>query len=234
MRKLSDKPAFIYAFVSTVLTMITNQIVYQGSKLINLHMKAWDISLPVDNSFRLIPWTIAIYVGSYFFWFVTYFLIALQDDRKTANRFFAMVHFGKLVCLVFFLVFPTTANLRPEEVVDTSFWADFVRFIYSADSPAVNYFPSMHCMASWFCFIGVRRNKDFHPVAKIIVLLCAVAVFISTITTRQHVLVDIPGGIIIAELCRVISGCERIQNAYTKFINRIMVGVFRQKGPDFT
>ena len=112
MRKLSDKPAFIYAFVSTVLTMITNQIVYQGSKLINMHLKAWDISLPVDNTFRLIPWTIAIYVGSYFFWFVTYFLIALQDDRKTANRFFAMVHFGKLVCLVFFLVFVPLFLLR--------------------------------------------------------------------------------------------------------------------------
>ena len=93
MRKL-NRSNFIYALVTVVFTIITNQIVYQGTKLINTHLHIWDVSMPVDYTFSLIPWTMGIYVGSYIFWFFAYFIIAMQDDRRQCERFFAaaLVH----------------------------------------------------------------------------------------------------------------------------------------------
>ena len=234
MRKLFDKSNFIYALVTVVFTIITNQLVYQGSKLINLHLHIWDISTPIDHTFRLVPWTIGIYVGSYVFWFFAYFIIAMQDDRKQVERFFAAALLAKAFCLVLFLALPTGADLRPAEVVGTSFWAKLTRFIYAADSPAVNYFPSLHCLASWLCFIGVRGKKEFPLAWRIASFFLAVAVFVSTITTRQHVLVDVPGGIVFAELSWALSDFDAVKNTYAKIINWIMVHIFRQKDPEST
>ena len=92
MRKLSDKKNVLYALVSVVFTVITNQIVYQGTKIFNLHYHAWDISMPIDHTFKVVPWTISIYVGSYIIWAVSYFVIAMQDDREQSERFFARFH----------------------------------------------------------------------------------------------------------------------------------------------
>ena len=232
MRKL-NRSNFIYALVTVVFTIITNQIVYQGTKLINSHLHIWDISMPVDFTFRLIPWTMAIYVGSYIFWFFAYFIIAMQDDRRQCERFFAAALVAKLLCMVVFLAVPTAVDLRPAEVPGTSFWSALTRFIYSADIP-INYFPSMHCLASWLCFIGVRGKKEFPKVWRVASFFLAVTVFISTITTRQHVLIDIPGGIVFAELSWALSDFEAVQRAYSRTINWILTRIFRQKGPEYT
>ena len=225
MRSIKDKKNFLYAFVSMVFTIITNQLVYQGTKIFSLRFKAWDISTPLDHMFKPVPWTISIYVGSFIIWAVSYCVRALQDDRKKSERFFSAILLSRLFVAIIFLVFPTTAQLRVE-LTGKSFWEWATRFIYSADSPAVNYFPSMHCMASWFCFIGVRGKKEFPLWWRITSFVLAIAVFVSTITTRQHVLVDIPGGIIFAELSYALSDHEGVQRFYTRISTWIMRKLF--------
>lgn len=231
MRKLTWQN-FIFAFFSSALTIGTNQIAYQGARFLSRNFHHWDVALPIDYTFKPVPWTMFIYFGCFIFWFFSYFAIAMQEDREQANRFFAMVQVAKIVCFVFYLVCPTTADIRVE-IVGDGWWDRVLRFCYSADSPASNYFPSMHCMASWFCFIGVRGKKQFHIAFRIATFVMAIAVFISTITTRQHVLLDIPGGIVFAELCYALSLLEPVHRTYTKIINWIMVHVFRLSGPDY-
>ncbi|MBR4121100.1 MAG: hypothetical protein IKT95_05025, partial [Spirochaetales bacterium] len=65
---------------------------------------------------------------------------------------------------------------------------------------------------------------------KILAFVLAIAVFISTITTRQHVIVDIFGGIALAELSYALSSIKAIQETYTKVSTWIMVHVFRRQG----
>ena len=231
MRKLTWQN-FIFAFFSSALTIGTNQIAYQGARFLSRNFHHWDVALPIDYTFKPVPWTMFIYFGCFIFWFFSYFAIAMQEDREQANRFFAMVQVAKIVCFVFYLVCPTTADIRVE-IVGDGWWDRVLRFCYSADSPASNYFPSMHCMASWFCFIGVMGKKQFHIAFRIATFVMAIAVFISTITTRQHVLLDIPGGIVFAELCYALSLLEPVYRTYTKIINWIMVHVFRLSGPDY-
>ena len=224
MRDLSDKKNRQYALVSVVFTILTNQAVYQGSKFINLHYPAWDVSLPIDHTFKFHPWTLSIYLGAYVIWFVSYFIIALQDDRSKSERFFSAILLTRVFLLLFFLALPTSADIRPE-ITGTSFWGKFTHFIYGVDPP-INYFPSLHCMASWFCFIGVRGKKEFPIWWQVVSFILAIAVFISTITTRQHVIIDIPGGIVFAELCYALSDYKGVQKFYTRISTWIMRTLF--------
>ena len=230
MRKLNRKE-FPYVFMSVLLTILTNQLVYQASRLITRHMHHWDVALPIDHTFRLIPWTLIIYIGAYIIWTVGYATVALQDDREKSERFFSAVHLAKIILLVCYIAFPTTADIRPE-LTGTTVWDNLYRFLYSID-PSDNYFPSLHCFASWICFIGVRGKKEFPLWWRITSFLLAIAVFISTITTRQHAIIDIFGGIALAEISYALSNIKAIPRTYTKVSTWIMVHVFRRKGLEY-
>jgi membrane-associated phospholipid phosphatase len=104
-----------------------------------------------------------------------------------------------------------------------------VRFLYTVDKP-VNLFPSIHCMASWFCCIGLRKCKEIPEWYKLMSVLIAISVFISTLATRQHVLWDVAGGIGVAELTWFISNRTNGWKTYQRLNEKISVGISRRLG----
>ena len=69
----------------------------------------------------------------------------------------------------------------------------------------------MHSLYSWLCWIGVRRNRHIPGIYQVISLLIAVSVCISTLTVKQHYLVDVPAGIILAEVSYLMAAkLERV------------------------
>lgn len=74
-----------------------------------------------------------------------------------------------------------------------------MKFLYWVDD-ADNLFPSIHCLVSWFCYIGIRGRKEIPKWYQNCSCATAIIVFLSTLTTKQHVIVDIIGGVVIAEL----------------------------------
>lgn len=231
MREINKKN-LQYTFVILILTLASNQIIYQGAHYIQVtFLRPWNITLPIDYTFPLIPWTLVIYWGSYVIWAVSYTVIAFQDDRSESELFFSAVMLSKLFCLAVFLLVPTTSDTRPV-VTGSSFFERMIRLLYSVDFPVepTNYFPSMHCLASWMCFIGVRGKKQFPLWWQAVSFILAVAVFVSTITTRQHVLLDIFGGIVFAELSYAMAcSYEIIPRTYTRFSSWIMKKIFGWK-----
>ena len=101
-----------------------------------------------------------------------------------------------------FVVFPTT-NTRPE-LIGHDIWTQAVRALYQWDAPQ-NLFPSIHCLVSWMCCIGLRGCDRIPKWYKWVSKFIAVLVFISTLALRQHVLIDVAGGILLAELVCYIS-----------------------------
>ena len=92
---------------------------------------------------------------------------------------------------------------RPE-IVGSDIWAQLMRFLYSMDA-ADNLFPSIHCLVSWLCYIGIRGNKKVPQWIRTTFCICAIAVFISTLTTKQHVIYDVVAGVILIEVTYRIS-----------------------------
>ena len=75
---------------------------------------------------------------------------------------------------------------------------DATRFLYMADAPT-NLLPSLHCLLSTMCWIGVRGNRRIPRWKKIFFLTAAVLVYVSTLLVKQHVIVDVFAGILLAE-----------------------------------
>lgn len=187
------------AWLLPLLAVTVNQLAYYGGNWIARNRPHYHLELPIDQYFPFLPWTVSIYFGSYLFWAVVYLYMARQET-KLAYRFFRADLFAKLICFLCFVCFPTT-NARPE-VVGSSLWDDLMRLLYRLDAPT-NLFPSIHCMVSWLCFIGLRAKPKSTPTLRVAVITAcgmALAVCWSTLTTRQHVIVDVFAGVLLAEL----------------------------------
>jgi membrane-associated phospholipid phosphatase len=103
-----------------------------------------------------------------------------------------------------------------------------IRFVYWIDAPT-NLFPSIHCLVSWMCFIGVRGKSYVPKWYQIFSCLFAVAVFASTLFTKQHFIVDVIAGVVIAELCYYISCHTKIYCWVEKQFDRLNQKVFGEK-----
>lgn len=171
----------------------------------------------IDLVVPFLPWTIIIYWGCYLFWGTNYCLCALQD-RSERNRFFCADILSRCICLAFFLLLPTT-NIRPE-VTGITVWDDLMRLLYRVDA-ADNLFPSIHCLVSWLCWIGVRKRKDIPTIYRYISLIASLLVCISTLTTKQHVIVDVIGGIALAECSYMIAGIPRVHTMFSKIMDAL-------------
>ncbi len=196
-----------------------NMAVYMGARAIAGEWKHYHIEGPLD---ALIPlWTpsAAVYLGCYLFWALNYVLVARQGKRDVC-RFFAADALSRAVCFIIYLVFPTT-NTRPVIEPD-GFWNRTMLLVYEIDA-ADNLFPSIHCLVSWFCYIGLRGRKEIPLWYRGASLVMAVLVCISTLTTKQHVVIDVFGGVFLAEICYRAAKRPLIWDRYEKvldFINR--------------
>ncbi len=101
-------------------------------------------------------------------------------------------------------------------------------FVYSVDA-ADNLFPSIHCLVSWFCYIGIRGKKEIPAWYRGASCVMAVLVCISTLTTKQHVLVDVFGGVALAELCFVIGKREVVWRKYEKLLDKVNEKIFHKE-----
>lgn len=198
--------------------LIWNVTVYFGTRLVAWSWPHHDITTTFDMRFPFMPWTIVIYIGSYLFWVVNYCICAVQD-RQERHRFFCADWMAKIIALIIFLTFPTT-NLRPE-ITGNGLWDVSMKLLYWVDRPD-NLFPSLHCLVSWLCWIGVRKRKDVSVFYRYGSLLIAVAICLSTMTTKQHVLVDVIGGIALAEICYAAAGASKIRGVYSALIARLL------------
>lgn len=195
-RKISRLFATRWRLLLPPAALLWNQLVYWGGAALAETRHHYQFSTALDRAIPLIPWTVCIYFGCYAFWALHYCLCAAVPTR--ARRFFTADFIAKGVCFVFFVGLPTTMA-RPA-VQGLNVWESLVRALYILDAP-VNLFPSIHCLNSWLCWASARDIPAFSRGYKAFALCAAVAVCVSTLTLRQHVLLDVAGGILLAEVC---------------------------------
>lgn len=213
-----------YAWVPLAAEIILNMTVYSGAKLIAGRWYHYNLETGLDRAIPFVPWTVLIYFGCYLFWIANY-IISVRQGRKEAYRFLSADFLAKCICFVFFLGLPTT-NIRPE-ITGNGIWDAAMRFLYWVDSPD-NLFPSIHCLTSWMCYIGIRGRKNVPALYRGFSCFMAVAVFVSTLTTKQHVAVDVAGGVLLAEICYLIAGNTRLAEIYGSFFERVSGCIFQK------
>lgn len=176
--------------------LLWEALAYNGSRLLTAGMHHYDFTTAFDAATPFLPGTVSIYLGCYLFWLVNYVLACRQTEEQ-AWAFFTAEFLAKVVCLLCFVAFPTT-NIRPD-VGTANLWELLMGLVYRMDAPD-NLFPSIHCLASWFSFIAVRENEAVPRWYRRSSLGFALLVCLSTLTTKQHVLLDVFGGVLLAEV----------------------------------
>lgn len=205
-------------FFIPLIAMLWNGLVYFGGRTIASDRFHYDMTLSIDRMTPFLPWTITIYWGCFLFWIAAYLFMAAQK-RDVVGRFFLMHFIGELICFIFFVLLPTT-NIRPE-VLGEDIWSSMVRLQYQGDA-ADNLFPSIHCMVSWICWIGLRNQQKCPSWCRWGALAFAIAVCISTLTLKQHVIVDVIGAIIIAEISYLLAGIPGLLNRFVGLMSVLL------------
>lgn len=184
-----------YTRIPLLIVLGVNMATYYLTRIVSTKLPHHVLSSTLDKAIPCIPWTVLIYFGCYIFWVVNYLLCSSIEKRKGLQFLLADL-IGKCICAACFLAFPTTL-IRPE-ITAPGIFNNLMRFLYSVD-PADNLFPSLHCFISWLCYIGIRLDKRFPLWYRLFSIVFALCVCISTLTTKQHVLVDVFAGIVLAE-----------------------------------
>ncbi len=224
-RLFHNKQKILESIVLTILFFAWSEAVYLTSRMIAQSFFHYDMTTAFDQNTPFLPWTVLIYFGCYLFWAVNCCLCAWDDPQKR-DRFFCADALGKLICMILFIAIPTT-NIRPAVSEDPTIGNLLMRFLYSVDS-ADNLFPSIHCFSSWLCWIGIRKRKDIPIAYRIFSLVFAIAVCISTLTTKQHVIADVGAGILLAELAYFIAGFPKFYRTYGAMLSKLL-SIFKKK-----
>lgn len=109
----------------------------------------------------------------------------------------------KIIAFSFFVLMPCTIS-RPE-IIGNDIYSELMRFLYSIDSPN-NLFPSLHCVFSWMTIKTLINNPRIDKWYLYLNYLMCISVAIVTLTTKQHVFVDIIAGFLIAEFSYQLAG----------------------------
>lgn len=145
----------------------------------------------LDTFFPLYPAWSLVYGSLYAFLIVLPVLVVRQPEhiRHTVHAYLSVwvISYGV------FLVYPTVAP-RPEEVLGDGFGVWGLRFLYGADPP-YNCFPSIHVAHSFVSALTLHR---VHKRLGLIALFCATLVALSTLYTKQHYVVDVIVGMLLA------------------------------------
>lgn len=199
-----------YAFLPIITSLVLNFVVYFGSKIIVADMHKYDFGIFIDEAIPFVDWMIIIYVLAYVAWIVGFVVIG-RESRAVCYEVMAAEQIAKVLCLICFLTIPATI-VRPE-ITGTGFCSWLTRFVYTMDSPE-NLFPSIHCLENWICFRGAMKCKKVGKSYRIIMLVAAILVFTSTLFVKQHVFVDVIGGIAVVEIGLFLSKKIKMSRIY--------------------
>lgn len=209
-------PRYTRAPLAVALTL--NMVVYFLLRLFVRDRFHYDLTLSLDGRVPLVPSFVVVYVLAYVQWAVGYVVIA-RESPALCYRILSGEVISKLICAVFFVAFPTTMT-RPE-ITGGDIFSKALGLIYFLDTPD-NLFPSIHCLESWLCFRGSLEVKKLGVWYRWAGGIFTLLVFASTLFVKQHVLLDILGGVAVAEAGQLISRVLHADRLFEKLNTRLM------------
>ena len=120
-------------------------------------------------------------------------IFVVQQEGLVRRTVYAYLLIWITAYVFFFVLYPTAAP-RPPRVVGEGFAVWGLRALYSSDPP-YNCFPSLHVAHSFVSALAAHRvNRGLGVLATV----CAALVALSTLFTKQHYVVDVIGGVVLA------------------------------------
>jgi len=176
-------------FISLALLFIL-LIIYLGVQ--RIVTPTYSFMIPADYMVPFLDWTIIIYVSYYFFFLVASLLI----NRKTFIKFILVMFIAYVFSIIMFVLFPSSYPRFDYTQIKNEVFQWAYGALHGVDK-ANNTFPSLHVSLTWIGCIGLIKSlKRF----RWLVFIYGLLITISVLTTKQHYIADIFGGVSVAFL----------------------------------
>ena len=173
-------------------------ILYFISKLLQ-----GDLNLVGNVIDTKIPFVPAFFIP-YCIWYLMIFIIPYYLYYKDKDKFikYTMAYIlCSMIGNIVFISYPSTVA-RPT-VTGTDIFSLIAKFIYWIDTPT-NCFPSLHCAISMLFILYTCESKNTNIITKISVCIISILIMLSTLFTKQHVVVDFISGDMLALIVYLI------------------------------
>lgn len=193
IKKLEIKP-----IITTISLVCIQSILYFISKLLQGDLNL--VGNVIDTKIPFLP----VFFIPYCIWYLMIFIIPYYLYCKDKDKFikYTMAYIlCSMIGNIVFISYPSTVA-RPT-VTGTDIFSLIAKFIYWIDTPT-NCFPSLHCAISMLFILYVCESKNTNIITKISVCIISILIMLSTLFTKQHVVVDFISGDILALIVYLI------------------------------
>lgn len=142
------------------------------------------------------------FIIPYLMWFL-YITVTLGYfffcDKKGFYKVTALMFSGMTIFLIICTVFPNGLNLRPVVFEHDNIFVDLVRQLYRTDTPT-NVLPSLHVYNSICCYLAIADSQKLqqHRSIRQGSLILTTLIVLSTMFLKQHSVVDVIAGFVMA------------------------------------
>lgn len=177
------------------------------SRVLGTTAWAFECKIPfIDDLIPIIPVFAVFYLYSYIFWICGPIAVSLTKKRNFINYLYGLT-LAYFIGFLFFVFMPTYMNRTKEglmaAVAQPGLFTRILGVIYGADGGdlAFNLFPSYHCLISLYCWLGVKDQPEISKGYQRYSLAMVICICMSTVFTKQHYIIDVFGGLLIAWGC---------------------------------
>ena len=153
------------------------------------------MDLPIDKKIPALPYFALVYV----LWFplIAIFPISLFKEAKNLYELYVICWIIDIVIsVIIYLAYPTTCT-RPKDLENIKGgW--MLKILYKFSYKGLNCSPSMHCSISTLVLIFALAASTMPINLRIIYSTTALGIILSTLFTKQHVLIDLVTGVLLA------------------------------------
>lgn len=161
----------------------------------------------IDDHFPFISVFVVIYLYSYVFWISGIAIASLTGKRNYINFIVGLLT-ADILCFLILVLAPTYMDRAAEGLIahteEPGFFNWVLALVYRADGGirGYNLFPSLHCMASLYCYMGIRRRPEIPRGIRIYSLITVILICMSVVFIKQHYFIDTVVGLLIPIVCR--------------------------------
>ena len=169
--------------------------------------KIHNVKRPVDDKIPFLPWTVLPYC----FWFpmiVFYPLIVFRTDPHSYCGYLTTMVMEIVLSIVCYLIYPTSFQ-RP--VPPDGFWGNFMKFVYHSSYRGLNCAPSLHCSSCFLVICVSFTCAGMSLWVRGFTVSIAIMIVLSTLTTKQHTLIDVLTAVPLFLISRILGNLLTIR-----------------------
>ena len=178
--------------INEIIILSLQVILYFGCEY--FQKKPKNIATEFDKKIPVLPLFTLIYI----LWFpliaifpINLFLIS-QAYYKVYIRAWIL---DIIISIIIYMAYPTTFE-RPKNLSKIKYgW--MLKYVYKYSYKGVNCMPSMHCSISTLVLLAAIFSFSLSPVLMSFYILVSVGIIVSTIFTKQHVILDLITGVLL-------------------------------------